>query len=150
MRKAMLLLAVFGLVGTLWADDPFVGTWKLNVAKSSPSTNPSKSDMSTNTAIENGLKIVRDAVAADGKTTHTEQVYIFDGKDYPSVAFPGATQTCIRIDDYSFISVIKANGKEILKIYDVTSSDGTTGTLIFTFRNSPEKEGVQVFVYEKQ
>jgi hypothetical protein len=34
MRKAMLLLAIFGLVGSLWADDPFVGTWKFDIAKS--------------------------------------------------------------------------------------------------------------------
>jgi hypothetical protein len=32
MRKAMLLLAVLGFVGLLWAADPFVGTWKLNIA----------------------------------------------------------------------------------------------------------------------
>jgi hypothetical protein len=35
MRKAMLLLAVLGLVGTLWAAEPLgVGTWKLNLVKS--------------------------------------------------------------------------------------------------------------------
>ena len=34
MRKAMILLAVFGLVGLLWGADPLVGTWKLNIAKS--------------------------------------------------------------------------------------------------------------------
>ena len=34
MRKAILLLAVFGLAGSLWAADPIIGTWKLNVAKS--------------------------------------------------------------------------------------------------------------------
>jgi hypothetical protein len=34
MRKAMLLLAVFGLAGSLWAADPIIGTWKLNIAKS--------------------------------------------------------------------------------------------------------------------
>jgi hypothetical protein len=34
MRKAMLLLAVFGLAGSLWAADPFTGTWKFNAAKS--------------------------------------------------------------------------------------------------------------------
>jgi hypothetical protein len=34
MRKAMLFLAVFGLVGSLWAAEPSVGTWKVNIAKS--------------------------------------------------------------------------------------------------------------------
>jgi hypothetical protein len=34
MRKAMLFLAVFALANSLWAADPRVGTWELNVAKS--------------------------------------------------------------------------------------------------------------------
>jgi hypothetical protein len=34
MRKAMLLLAVLGLVGSLWAADAFVGTWKFDMTKS--------------------------------------------------------------------------------------------------------------------
>jgi hypothetical protein len=34
MRKAMLFIAVFGLAGSLWAADPFTGTWKFNAAKS--------------------------------------------------------------------------------------------------------------------
>ena len=34
MRKIILFLAVLGLSGSLWAADPIIGTWKLNVAKS--------------------------------------------------------------------------------------------------------------------
>jgi hypothetical protein len=34
MRKALLLFAVLGLAGPLWAADPIIGTWKLNIAKS--------------------------------------------------------------------------------------------------------------------
>jgi hypothetical protein len=34
MRKALLLFAVLGLAGSLWAADPIIGTWKLNLAKS--------------------------------------------------------------------------------------------------------------------
>jgi hypothetical protein len=132
------------------AMNPFVGTWKQNVPKSRPYQNPPKSDIATNTIIENGLKIVRDEIAADGKKTHEEQVMLFDGKEYPSVPFPGATQTCSRIDDYGFICVIKSGGQEMMKLYDLISSDGSTGTVIFMFRNSPGKEGVQTFVYEKQ
>jgi len=34
MRKVMLFLAVFAFAGSLWAADPIIGTWKLNIAKS--------------------------------------------------------------------------------------------------------------------
>ncbi len=34
MRKLLLVIAVIGLAGSLWAQDPKMGTWKLNIAKS--------------------------------------------------------------------------------------------------------------------
>src|SRR5512136_1897841 len=34
MRKVMLLLVLVSWSGTLWAADPLIGTWKLNMAKS--------------------------------------------------------------------------------------------------------------------
>ena len=35
MHRTMLFLAVLGLAGSLYgADNPFIGTWKLNLAKS--------------------------------------------------------------------------------------------------------------------
>jgi hypothetical protein len=40
MRKIMIFLAVFGLAASLWAADPWTGTYKMNLAKSklAPST----------------------------------------------------------------------------------------------------------------
>jgi hypothetical protein len=34
MRKAMMLLAVLALISSLWAADPMIGRWKLNISKS--------------------------------------------------------------------------------------------------------------------
>ena len=34
MRKAILLFGILGLTCSLWAADPIIGTWKLNIAKS--------------------------------------------------------------------------------------------------------------------
>jgi hypothetical protein len=34
MRKVMLFLAVIGLTSTVWAADPIIGTWKLNLGES--------------------------------------------------------------------------------------------------------------------
>jgi hypothetical protein len=36
MRKAMLLLVVLGLAGSLWAADPLIGTWKLATFPATP------------------------------------------------------------------------------------------------------------------
>ena len=85
MRKGMLLLAVFGMVGLLWAADPFVGTWKLNVAKSKfdPPSSALKSDLVKIAAQVNGLKYTFDRVDLEGKAIHIEYAAKFDGKDYP-------------------------------------------------------------------
>ena len=37
MRRAFLVFAVLGLAGSLWAADPIIGTWKLNIGKSKSS-----------------------------------------------------------------------------------------------------------------
>jgi hypothetical protein len=37
MRRACLVFAVLGLAGSLWAADPIIGTWKLNIGKSKSS-----------------------------------------------------------------------------------------------------------------
>ncbi len=34
MQKSVLVLAVAGLAASLWAADPMIGTWKLNISKS--------------------------------------------------------------------------------------------------------------------
>jgi hypothetical protein len=34
MRKVLLSLAIIGLTSTVWAADPIIGTWKLNLAES--------------------------------------------------------------------------------------------------------------------
>src|SRR5512143_3262334 len=51
MRKAMLLLAVLGLAGALWAQSPFDGTWKVDLNKAQF---PDKPDVF---AIQNGMFI---------------------------------------------------------------------------------------------
>jgi hypothetical protein len=132
------------------ANNPFIGTWKKNGSKSSPPHNLSESEITTGSIIENGIKFVTDTVGADGKTTHEEQIMIFDGKDYPSKKFSGATQTCSLIDDYGFICVLKSGGQEMIRIYDLVASDGRTGTVIYTSRNSLGNERAQAFVYDKQ
>src|SRR5512138_1828268 len=40
MRKVMLLLTLFSFAGSLWAADPIIGNWKLNIAKSKLSEVP--------------------------------------------------------------------------------------------------------------
>ena len=67
MTRRLLVLIAFVLLIVAWAfaaDDPFVGTWKLNIAKSKLGYElVFRSDIAKIEVIDNGLRISRDVVA---------------------------------------------------------------------------------------
>ena len=67
------------------ADNPNMGTWKLNEAKSKfPPMSP-KNTMVVYEAMGDKVKVTVDGVNGEGKPTHNEWTGMFDGKDYPLV-----------------------------------------------------------------
>ena len=80
---SLVLLFGFG-VPIQAADNNMVGTWKLNLAKSTYSPGPApKSQTAKIEAVTGGIHEVADRVGADGKSVHYEFTAMFDGKDYP-------------------------------------------------------------------
>ncbi len=80
------LVAFVALAATTTAQgkEPWVGTWKLNLAKSTYSPGPpAKSLTVTITAPDGGIKQVVDTVPATGAALHYESTGKFDGKDVP-------------------------------------------------------------------
>ena len=66
------------------AADPVVGTWKLNVAKSTFSAGPAlKSQTRIYSQSAQGITLNMKTVGADGKETNTKTTYHLDGNDYP-------------------------------------------------------------------
>jgi hypothetical protein len=102
MSRRSIVVAIFVLafafVATA-ADDPFVGTWKLNVAKSKVS-DPSQALKSCLVKVEgraNGIKFMADVVvASDGKTGHTKFEAKYDGKDYPVTEDPDCDTVALK------------------------------------------------------
>ena len=62
-------------------NDPHIGTWKLNVEKSSVNTH--KSETRTYTQSGDSLTAHVEMVNSDGSTTGYEYTAKLDGKDYP-------------------------------------------------------------------
>ena len=118
------------------ADDPFVGTWNLDVAKSTITGLPPKSDITKTEAVVDGLKFQRDIVGADGQAAHTEWTYILDGKDHPN-SRPGESRACTRDNANTFHCVIRKDGIEIRRLAVTISKDGKTGT--FTVKGTDEQ-----------
>jgi len=152
MKKAMVILAALGLAASLFAADPFVGTWKLNVAQSTiKSGPPPKSVISTFTAQENGLKLVANGVEADGKALHVEYAAKFDGKDYPLKGFTDADMIAInRIDAYTFYEQFKKASKQVYSARLVVSKDGKTLTRTLNTKNAKGQDVTDTAVYKRQ
>jgi N-acetylmuramoyl-L-alanine amidase CwlA len=156
MRKHILIVMTAILLLTLsivaLAAEPHVGTWKLNVAKST--YNPGPPPKSTTLKIEaqeSGFKWTFDIVEADGKATHVEWSGKHDGKDY---SFKGNadfdTAATKKIDANTLESVVKKGGKVAGTGREVVSKDGKTLTFTQKLKNAQGRDTNDTLVYDKQ
>ena len=154
MRKAMLLLAVFGLVGTPWGADSTIGIWKLNARKTKvtgPAGGISESSTVIIEAQENGIKLTWNAVKTDGKAIHGEFAAKYDGRDYPVTGDPGSdTVSLTKIDANTVSYLYKKDGKEVLRERAVVSKDGKTISLTVKGHDAKGKAYEATLIYDRE
>src|SRR5437870_3954842 len=89
-RTILALLMLSIPAALLAADDPLMGNWKLNVAKSRYDTGkPPQSYTRRHEPIPGGMKVAREETDAEGNIAHPAWAAKFDGKDYPIKGEPG-------------------------------------------------------------
>jgi hypothetical protein len=148
MRLAALLLCF--AVG-LWAADPWLGTWKLNVAKSKFSPGPPpKSRVRTFEMAGDQLKSTVENVNAEGQTGRTVWIGKKDGKEYPVEGPPMKVTFSVRqISPTAQEWVAKREGKPAYTSRLVLSKDGRTITQ--TVKGTQDgKPFENISVHEKQ
>jgi hypothetical protein len=119
---------------TLLAQNPLVGTWKLNVAKSKYNSGVvPKSLTRTVEAQGDKMKYTFDGVTADGKAINYNFTVSYDGKDYPITGSgaPGGADTIAikQLNPSSYDSTLKKAGQPVLTTKAEISKDGKTTTL---------------------
>ena len=141
----MLLLFVLGLACALWAADPFVGTWKMNPAKSKTSY-PLEGSFTTKVEGQDiGIKAVEDLVWANGNAVHRRWAAKFDGKDYPVEGDPAIDAISLKRANPDTVNyVVKKGGRQFASGKWVVSKDGKTSTN----NGSAKVEKGQVFTYD--
>ena len=146
------LFGTLALGVALWAADPVVGSWKLNVAKSKYSPGPApKSATITYEDTADGLKRTGETIDAEGKKTSFEYTAKYDGKDYPVTGSDVFDTISIkRINDHTVASTLKKAGKVVSTSRRVTSKDGKTMTLTINGTNAEGQKTHAVAVYDKQ
>lgn len=127
----------------------FMGTWKLDEAKSKFGPGSGKNTMVTYTAAgDNMVKVVTDGTDKDGKATHSEWTGKFDGKDYPVTGSPMQdTRSYMPAGKHSLSMVIKKGDKTVMTGKVTVSPDGKSRTVTTT---GSEPSMNVTAVYEKQ
>jgi hypothetical protein len=137
---------------SLLAADPFLGTWKMNPAKSKYNPGPAPKS-ATMAYTQDGDWIVgkSDTVGADGRATTATNRYKRDGKEYPYKSATGDSGTIAvkAIDANTAQATIKA-GKSTLTIRTTISNDGKSFTRTTKGTDAEGRQIDNVAVYEKQ
>jgi hypothetical protein len=129
-RLLILGLTLEAGIASLWAQpaNVAVGTWKVNVSKSTYLGGPAPtSRIVTVQAAAKGEKWTIDAIFPDGTRRLLEYTVNYDGKDYPLAGDQMAdTVSHHRIDPYTFERVDKKGGEPVRRIRCAVSQDGKT------------------------
>jgi hypothetical protein len=134
------------------AADPVVGTWTLNLAKSTFTAGPAlKSQTRIYSQSAEGVTLNMKSVGADGTETTTQTTYHLDGKDYPVTGIP----------DYDSLSgkqlnantaefTLKKAGKAVGTTRRTVSKDGKSLTATSKMTNAKGEKLENRTVFDKQ
>jgi hypothetical protein len=152
--KARTLIFALGLyfawAAMCFAQDPQIGTWKLNEAKSHIPSGLPKNSTVVYEAIGDSVKVSMDGTR-DGKPVHTEWTGKFDGKDYPVTGDPNIdSRSYKKIDSHTLASTAKKGGKVITSAHAAVSADGMSRTVNLSWTDSAGKKVTGTAVYDKQ
>ena len=152
LRRTLLTLVMLFVGLTICsAQNPSLGTWKLNEAKSKIPAGSPKNSTVTYEAAGDSIKGTIDGVDGQGKPTHTEWKGKFDGKDYPVTGdLTSDTRAIKQIDDHHYQLTVKKAGKVTLTGKAVIAADGKSRTVTVSGMDSMGMKTEAVSVYDKQ
>ena len=153
---SMLVVMFSVLASAVWAQqDPFIGTWKQNMAKSK--YDPASLTPKTGTTVKreaagsNGYKVTTDGMNPQGASTHTEYSATLDGKDSPLKGSPDWDSVSIKkTDANTMITVNKKGGTTVRMLRTVVSKDGKTSTSEQVGYNAQGAAFHNVVIFDKQ
>jgi hypothetical protein len=126
MRRLALLVLLLGVALAMRAADPVIGTWHLDVEKSS------KSQTRIYREEDGGVKAVVITVYKNGNSDTVHYPANYDGKERSVEGSPDTDGILMkRIDDYTAESILTHAGHTIGIARRKVSSDGLTMTITF-------------------
>jgi hypothetical protein len=151
--KTLLVAAIIAIgTGTALAADAVVGTWKLNLAKSTFSPGPApKSQTRIYSESAQGTTVIVKTTAADGKDSSTTLTYKEDGKPYPASGSPDFDMVSVtRVDASTTRSSQMKAGATVGTAVRTVSKDGKTLTFAQKLTHANGAKYDDVSMYDRQ
>src|ERR1051325_4759508 len=127
------LLLSIAAAGMCFADNPTMGTWKLDETKSQIGEGSGKPTTVVWEKTGDKDKCTVDGVDAAGKKTHTVWTGKLDGKDYPITGDADSDTRSFNLRSDSTIEMVsKKDGKVVGEGSIVVAADGKTRTVTTT------------------
>ena len=152
---AVCVITTFSSHAFAQGPNPLIGTWTLNIAKSTFSPGPPPKSPATRTYTQNGdgLKhVISGGVNADGSAqTNQSWAAHFDGKDYPMVGNPRSDMVTITMVGASTMDFTSKKGGKVTGTTRLTvSKDGKTMTRWTGGTNAAGLPVSNFLVFDKQ
>src|SRR5438552_16101966 len=97
------------------------------------------------------VQIKADGIDENGKPSHTERSWKFDGKDYPVTGDPNSdARSYTKVNERTLRTTNKKNGKVTVTGNIVVSADGKSRTVTLNGTTPKGKKFKNVAVYDKQ
>ena len=156
MKRRVTFAIVFslGLVGSLWAADPFVGTFKLNLAESKWPSSPPKELTAVVASQGDDYSVTATGTDAAGEKISVK--YTFPKKGGPIVyteggpTSGGASATVKRTNDYTLDFSTTLDGKVISTVHVAVTKDGKTVTSTVKGTDAQGSPFDRVETYDRQ
>ena len=152
-RTTLITLLISAVAASLCfaADDAFMGTWKLNEAKSKIPPGATRNTEVVYAQSGDELTITVDGVDPSGKAVHHVWTGKMDGKDYGAKGSDmHDTRAYTKVDAHTLTYTVKKDGKNVGDGKVVVSTDGKSRTVTETDKGADGKELSITAVYDKQ
>lgn len=150
-RVAVTLAFCLLAAGVCFAQNPFIGTWKLNDAKSKFGPGATKNTTVTYEVSGDNITVTVDGTDSSGNPANSVWTGKFDGKAYPLTGgSEGSTRSYRKIGVRTLAFTEKSGGKITTSGRVVVSADGKSRTVTSTATDASGKKIHSTAVYDKQ
>src|SRR3954469_9325348 len=149
MRRILYTIALFATAGTLFAADPFEGTWKLNTSQSKSNATPKDETLAI---AKQGDNYVVTITGTDAKGAAISVKYSAPASGGPAKILEGPYDAIStkRVDEHTRETTYMKGGKQIRTSRGVAAKDGKSLRVSFKGVDAEGKPAMGTLTFDRQ